>query len=190
MFFILSISKQEKTMQDYIDLAKKNRVHLLDKGKCQFCGANTKRGIHECLEISNLRFQEIDFSNIENHIYRFLIVDAHALQHPEIHGRWNNHFHLSRLQLIFKYDIKWIYKLSPKLSDYLNKYKANKQDEYLTPPEILKRGEITTTDILEKSTNETACKDLIQRWALDVHDKWSMNHYIVDEIAKGFLNRK
>lgn len=177
-------------MQDYIDLAEKNGVALLDNGKCQFCGANTKRGIHECLEVFNLGFQEIDFSNIENHIYRFLIVDAHTLQHPEIHGRWNNHFHLTRLHLIFKYEIKWTYELSPRLSDYLNKYKDQKHNEYLAPPELLKRGDITTTDIKEKSTNEKECKDLIKKWALEVYEKWSVQHNIVDVIAKGFLNIK
>ncbi|WP_422361903.1 DUF5946 family protein [Reichenbachiella sp.] len=176
-------------MQDYIDLAEKNSVTLLDRGQCQFCGAKTKRGIHECLEIFNLGFQEINLSNIENHIYRFLIVDAHTLQHPEIHGRWNNHFHLSRLHLIFEYGIKWTYELSPKFSDYLNKYKVQKRDEYLTPPELLKRGNITTTDIKEKSTNERECKELIKEWALEVYEKWSVHHDIVDNIAKGFLER-
>ena len=177
-------------MQDYIDLAEKNGVTLLDNGKCQFCGANTKRGIHECLEIFNLGFQVLDYSSIENHIYRFFMVDAHTLQHPEIHGRWNNHFHLTRLHLIFKYNVKWTYDLSPKLSDYLNKYKVQKEDEYLIPPEILKRGTITTTDIKEKSTNEKDCKELIRKWALEVYEKWSAHHIIVDDIAKGFLSRK
>lgn len=177
-------------MQDYIDLAEKNGVTLLSTGKCQFCGAKTQRGVHECLEIFNLGFQEVDFSSIENHIYRFMIVDAHTLQHPEIHGRWNNHFHLSRLHLIFKYGIKWTSELSPQLSDYLNKYKIYKPDEYLTPPEHLKRGNITTTDIKEKSINETECKELIKKWALEVYDKWSTHHDIVDNIAKGFLDRK
>lgn len=177
-------------MQDYIELANRNGVKLIDTGKCQFCGAHTQRGIHECLEIFNLGFQEIDFTNIENHIYRFLIVDAHTLQHPEIHGRWNNHFHLSRLHLIFKYGIKWTYDLSPKLSDYLNKYKVHKKDEYLSPPDVLKRGSITTTDIKEKSANESDCKDLIIKWAMEVYEKWSVHHNIVDNIAKGFLNRK
>lgn len=149
-------------MQNYIDFAEKNGVKLLGEGACQFCGADTKRGIHECLEIFNLGFQEIDFSKTENHFYRFLIVDAHTLQHPEIHGRWNNHFHLSRLHLIFRYDINWTYKLSPKLSDCLNKYKIHHSDEYLTPPEKLNRGKITTTDIKSKSTNEQECKDLIK----------------------------
>ena len=65
-------------MQDYIDLAEKNGVALLDSGQCQFCGANTKGRIHECLEILNLGFQEIDFSDVENHLYKFLIVDAHT----------------------------------------------------------------------------------------------------------------
>ena len=109
-------NKRKKAMQDYINFTEKNGVTLLDNGKCQFCGANTKRGIHECLEIFNLGFQDIDLTKTENHMYRFLIVDAHTLQHPEIHGRWNNHFHLLRLHLIFEYKIMWTYKLSPKLS--------------------------------------------------------------------------
>ena len=90
-------------MQDYIDKAKKNGVTLLGNGRCQFCDAETTRGIHECVEIFSLGFQMIDYSKIDNHLYRFLTVDAHTLQHPEIHGRWNNHFHLTRQHLIFKY---------------------------------------------------------------------------------------
>jgi hypothetical protein len=177
-------------MQDYISFAEKNGITLLDNGKCQFCGANTKRGIHECLEIFNLGFQNIDFSKIENHIYKFLIVDAHTLQHPEIHGRWNNHFHLLRLHLIFGYKINWTYKLSPKLSDYLNKYKTDKQGEYLIPPEKLKRGKITTTDIIKESIDDKKRKGLIEKWALEVYDKWNTHHYVVDIIAKGFLSQK
>ncbi|GAA3522917.1 hypothetical protein GCM10022393_42010 [Aquimarina addita] len=157
-------------MQDYIDLAEKNGVILLDKGKCQFCGANTPRGIHECLEIFNFEIQHIDFSNIDNHIYRFLIVDSHTLQHPEIHGRWNNHFHLTRLHLIFKYDTNWTYQHSPKHSEYLNDYKSDRQNEYLILPKVFKRGNITTADINEKSKDKTVCKDLIRKWALDVYD--------------------
>lgn len=175
-------------MQDYIDFAKKNKVILKNKGICQFCGANTKRGIHECIEIFNLGFHDIDFSNNENHIYRFLIVDAHALQHPEIHGRWSNHFHLSRLHLIFNYNIKWTYELSPKLSDYLNKSKAHRKDEYLIIPGLLDRGDITTTDVL-KNNHTKEIKNIIKRWALEVYNKWSINHDIVDKIAKGFLGR-
>ncbi len=177
-------------MQDYLDLAEKNGVTLLDHGKCQFCGAHTRRGIHECLEIFNLEFSGIDFSSTENQIYKFLIVDAHTLQHPEIHGRWNNHFHLLRLHLIFKYKVKWTYHLSPKLSHYLNTYKVNKQDEYLIPPNTLKRGDITTTDIKKSAANGAECKNIIKAWAREVYHAWREHHRVVDNIAKGFLNRK
>lgn len=177
-------------MQDYTDLAEKNGVNLQESGPCQFCGAQTQRGIHECLEIFNIGFQEVDFSKVENHLFRFLIVDAHTLQHPEIHGRWSNHFHLTRLHLIFTYDFIWTYKLSPKLSDLLNRYKVKKEDEYLIPPALLQRGTITATDIKERSSNEAKCKEWIKRWAFEVYNTWNDSHTIVDEIAKEFLNRK
>ncbi len=176
-------------MQDYIQFAQKNRVQLIDSGPCQFCGAKTKRGIHECLEIFNLGFQEIDYSLIENHIYRFLIVDAHTLQHPEIHGRWNNHFHLSRLHLILAHNVTWTYDLSSRFSDYLKSYKVGKEHEYLTPPPVLERGHLTTTDILANSHNQDACKAIIRLWARDVYQAWGNSHPIVDSLSKDFLDK-
>lgn len=175
-------------MQDYTEIAAKNGVALTNEGACQFCGARTKQGIQECMEIFNLGFQGVDFTKPENHIYRFLIVDAHTLQHPEIHGRWSNHFHLSRLHLIYKYDVKWTYRLSPKLSDYLNKYKVNRQDEYLNNPPQLKRGSITSADVQKASANAPKCKILIKNWAMEVYGAWDANHDIIDNIAIGFLN--
>ena len=174
-------------MQDYIDIAEKNGITLLDSGRCQFCGSNTRRGVHECVEIFSMGFQYIDFSKPDNHGYRFLTVDAHTLQHPEIHGRWNNHFHLTRQQLMLHYKIQWNYQLSPKLSDHLNKYKATHSEEYLSPPVILKRGSITTTDILHAVSNETECREMIEKWANEVYHAWSAHHETVDSIAKGFM---
>ena len=72
-----------------------------------------------------------------------------------------------RLHLIFKYGIEWRYELSSKLSDYLNKYKVYKKNEFLTPPKVLQRGNITTTDIQKKSTNEKDCKELIRKWTTE-----------------------
>lgn len=176
-------------MQDYTDIANKNGVTLLDNGKCQFCGAETTRGVHECVELFSLGFQMIDYSRAENHLYRFLSVDAHTLQHPEIHGRWNNHFHLTRQHLIFYYHINWNYKLSPKLSDYLNAYKADKSEEYLVPPEISERGSITTTNIMNNATNETSCREMVKKWGIEVYNSWSRHHELVDRIASGFMKK-
>ncbi len=177
-------------MQDYRDIAHKNGFELHDFGSCQFCGAQTTRGIHECVEIFSLSFQGVDFSKPNNHQYRFFIVDAHTLQHPEIHGRWSNHFHLTRLHLIFTYKVFWTYQLSPKLSDFLNAYKIHNGDEYLLPPEPLHRGEITSSEIKSNESNSIEFKGLIERWAMEVYMSWGMNHEVVDKIAKGFLHRK
>lgn len=117
-----------------------------------------------------------------------MIVDAHALQHPEIHGRWSNHFHLTRLHLIFKYDINWTYKMSPKLSNQLNIYKSKKQYEVLIPPETMQRGLITSTDILEKPKSPSETKEWIKKWAWSTYNSWSANHKVVDVIAHQFLN--
>ncbi len=176
-------------MQSYIDLAEKNGVTLYDEGICQLCGANTNHGVHECVEIFSLGFQLIDYSKPENHIYRFLSVDAHTLQHPEIHGRWNNHFHLTRQHLIFEYKIFWNYNLSPKLSDHLNIYKADNSNEFLAPPEVLKRGSVTTTDIRDNATNELECQTMIEKWGQAVYQSWSQYHELVDKIAQKFIDK-
>lgn len=176
-------------MQSYIDIAAKNGITLIDHGKCQFCGADTTRGIHECVEIFNLGFHWINYGKQENHRYRFMVVDAHTLQHPEIHGRWSNHFHLTRQHLIFKYHVDWNYRLSPKLSNYLNNYKMDdNMEEYLNPPDLNDRGNITTTDILKNAQNETECQKMITQWGWEVYQSWRNYHDLVDNIATGFLN--
>jgi hypothetical protein len=113
-------------------------------------------------------------------------VDAHALQHPEIHGRWSNHFHLTRLHLILKKKQTWDYNKSPLLSDYLNRYKSNKPNEFLKAPESLNRGRITAKDLTNAATAEE-CAQRIIKWADEVYHSWNSNHEIVSQIAEGFL---
>lgn len=175
-------------MQNFIDIAAKNGVILLNSGNCQFCGAATTGGVYECVEIFNNGFHLIDYSKAENYIYRFIGVDAHTLQHPEIHGRWNNHFHLTRQHLIFNYHVQWNYQLSPKLSVFLNLYKLEHRDENFEPPKILERGKITATDILQQQ-NEEDCRQIIIKWGKEVYNVWSRYHEIADNIADGFINK-
>jgi hypothetical protein len=175
-------------MQDFIDQARKNGVTLFDKGKCQFCGADYQKGIFDCMDNYNNGLDLLDFNNQEYHISRFLSVDAHALQHSEIHGRWSNHFHLTRLNLIFDKNIKWDYKISPILSDYLNEYKLNKPNEILDLPKPLARGNITAKDLL-KLTKADDAVELIRKWADQVYYAWDSNHSLVSQIAVGFLNK-
>lgn len=174
-------------MQNFIDQANKNGITLLDKGRCQFCGAEYERGIFDCMDNYNQGLELLDFNDPANHLFRFLSVDAHALQHPEIHGRWSNHFHLTRLNLILEKKQIWDYKKSPLLSDYLNAYKLRSPNEVLTVPEPLERGKITTKDLL-KATTAIECVELIENWAKEVYQSWSSSHSVVSRIADGFLD--
>lgn len=175
-------------MQDFIDQARKNGITLLDKGKCQFCGADYSKGVFDCMDNYNKGLELLDFNNPENQMSRFLSVDAHALQHPEIHGRWSNHFHLTRLNLILDKKIKWDYKKSPLLSNYLNEYKSNRPNEYLVPPHPLERGNMTAKDLI-KATTADECVELVRKWANEVYAVWSSNHSLVSQIANGFLDK-
>ncbi len=175
-------------MQDFIEQAKKNGVALYDKGKCQFCGGEYQRGIFDCMNNYNNGFELLDFNNSKYHIARFLSVDAHALQHPEIHGRWSNHFHLTRLNLILDKKQQWSYKNSPLLSDYLNEYKLKRPNEFLAPPKPMERGNITAKDLC-KSTTAFECVELIVKWADEVYNAWGANHSLVSQIAEGFLGK-
>ncbi len=179
--------KSLNVMQDFIDQAHKNGVTLLKKGKCQFCGADYLKGIFECMDNYNNGLELLDFNNSEHHLSRFLSVDAHALQHPEIHGRWSNHFHLTRLNLILDKNQTWNYKKSPLLSDYLNTYKLLKPNEALLIPKPQDRGRLTVKDLI-KTTNSNECIDLIKEWANEVYNSWSSSHLIVSQIADNFLD--
>lgn len=175
-----------RIMQDFIDQAAKNGVDLLNKGRCQFCGADYQRGIFDCLENYNSGLLLFDFNDPKYLLYRFLSVDAHALQHPEIHGRWSNHFHVTRLHLILQKKQTWDYNKSPRLSDYLNKYQSNKPNEFLKAPAPLDRGRITAKDLTKVTTAEE-CAELISKWSDEVYHAWNSNHRTVAEIADGFL---
>ena len=174
-------------MQDYLSIAEKNGFTLSGEGPCQCCGAATVRGIHECVEVFSLGFESIDYGQDSNHRYRFLGVDAHTLQHPEIHGRWNNHFHLTRQRLMLSHGVKWTYQHSPLLSDFLKRYKAEHPDEVLTPPALGARGELTATDVLACDHDEQQCKAQIEAWAAAVHRVWEAHHPVVERLAQGFL---
>lgn len=176
-------------MQDYRSIAAKNGIELVGVGGCQFCGATTTRGVHECVELFSLGFECLDYSKPAHHRYRFLSVDAHTLQHSEIHGRWNNHFHLLRLHLMLAHSVAWSYQQSPRLSDYLNAYKRQHPTAWLQAPMPLQRGSVTTTDVAAQSINEERCKQHIELWAAAVHSAWEAHHAIIDVLALEFLKQ-
>jgi hypothetical protein len=175
-------------MQDYIDQAKKNGLIIKSEGVCQLCGAETRKGLNECVEIASNITHKLNHELGIHHMTIFQCVDAHALQHCEIHGRWNNHFHLTRLYLILKEGIKWNYKYSPLLSEVVDKYKTAHMEEIISPPSALSRGKITVMDV-ENATTDEEYIILTKQWAKEVFEKFSIGHIIASGVAADFLNR-
>ena len=174
-------------MQSYVDFAAKNGVVLDDVGPCQLCGAPLDRSVHECMEIFELGFGGLDLTSPQDHAFRFFIVDAHALQHPELHGRWSNHFHLARLVAVFDKSVMWEYSDSPKLSAALDVHKGGVPHERLVPPRLGDRGTHTVSDVQAIRDDEAACKAEIRAWARSVHAAWAGEHEKVLPVVRRFL---
>lgn len=174
-------------MQDLINYARKNGITIEEEGCCQFCGSPVSRGVYECLANVHHIAEVLDFSNPKHFVTRFLSVDAMALQHCEIHGPWNNHIHLTRLCLIFEKQIEWDYSKTPQLSNIINHYKKNKS-EFLTPPPLMQRGTLTTSDLLTATTPDE-CIDAVDNWARGVYDAFSNHHALASSIAEIFIDK-
>jgi len=176
-------------MKNWIEQANKNKLKISNSGNCQLCGAKLKKGIFECVDLSNEIAIRINHEEAVNQMTLFLCVDAHALQHAEIHGRWNNHFHLSRLNLILNKNIKWNYKLSVILSEVINSYKKTHSFEIINSPIFGYRGSLTVVDVFN-ATNDQEYIKLIYKWANDVYLSFSHEEHIkVEKVSEIFLHK-
>jgi dihydroorotase len=174
-------------MQDLIGYAIKNGITLQKEGHCQFCGSGVVGGVFECHDNVHHLAEILDFSNPLYYLTRFLSVDAMALQHCEIHGKWNNHVHLTRLFLILEKNLDWDYAKTPLLSNVVNEYKKDKK-EFLTPPPAKQRGKLTTSDLLLAVTPND-CVSTVRQWAKDVYVSFASHHALIVSIADVFIDR-
>jgi hypothetical protein len=170
-------------MQHWKDQAKKNGLTIVKEGSCQLCGAKLLYGIEECINVAANVGNKLDHAQAVKHMTLFLTVDAHALQHSEIHGRWNNHFHLTRLHLILYEHIQWTYTFSTLLSSVLDEYKISHLDETILTP--IDRGEITVADIDDTDDTNAYIKEVYD-WARDVYRSYSHGHDVVINISDIF----
>jgi hypothetical protein len=174
--------KGKKIVKDWLEQAKNNKLEVVSVGHCQLCGAATLHGIAECIELASQVTHQIDHAKSIENMALFMCVDAHALQHAEIHGRWSNHFHLTRLKLILEDGVQWTYSHSLRLSDALNAYKADHENQFILPPAVGKRGETTVSD-LASCTSESDYLAAVQRWAKEVFAAYEHAHTIASSVA-------
>ena len=175
-------------MKTWKEQASKNGLAIEEDGNCQLCGAMTSKGLSECIYKSSMIIHKLEHNLGVKNMTIFLCVDTYALQHSEVHGRWNNHFHLSRLNLILNRKIQWNYKFSSILSHILDTYKLKNENEIIENLELKNRGLITVVDI-QKTKLDADYVKIVNKWALEVFEKYVNGHQIVNEISEIFLRK-
>lgn len=169
-------------MPKWLEQAAKNDLEILEDGQCQLCGSDTLHGITECVTTASKITHRISQEKGIQHMTLFLCVDAHALQHTLIHGRWNNHFHLARLHLILVDEIQWNFELSPILQAVLDDYKISHPNEKILEQDAHHQPTITVIDV-DASHDEEEYIDLVWRWAEEVYASFSGSHEIASKLA-------
>nr|WP_315472476.1 DUF5946 family protein [uncultured Undibacterium sp.] len=175
-------------MPKWVEQAAKNDLEILEDGQCQLCGSDTLHGITECVNTAGKITHKISQEKGIQHMTIFLCVDAHALQHTLIHGRWNNHFHLTRLHLILQDGVQWNYDLTTVLNEVLDDYKQHHPNETSIEANAQHPLAITVIDV-DASQDEEEYVALVWQWAEQVYASFSENHAIASTLAARFQKK-
>jgi hypothetical protein len=136
---------------------------------CQYCGARINDGVKGCFEL----FSELcarGYTNAQFGVATFYGVDAHALQHPELHGKKNNAAHLLRLHWIFE---RSMYTHAGVVPKWWQQYLQRRDVPLLAPP--TPRGTLTVVDVASATTTQEYANRM-QDWARSVYDAWHVHH--------------
>lgn len=155
-------------MQDVRQQAAKKGVTLLATGPCQFCGAAVACGVEQCLDLfaSLSALLRAERAYAEVHLFS---VDAHALQHPEIHGTLNNHVHLLSLCLMLERQASSAMGTrKPAVEKFLA---LGRQWPSLDPPPAGRRGSLTVADVVAAPAEQRPA--LARLWAGQVWEAWA-----------------
>jgi len=139
-----------------------------DADICRCCGAHVPNGVQGCFELySELAVRPTaQAAPLAASTYR---VNAHALQHPEIHGKTNNAAHLLWLCWLFEFGGDASLPGGPPWW----RRGARGEVPVLSAPEI--RGAITVVDVAQATSPDEHLR-LSEQWARSVYNAWRMHH--------------
>jgi len=137
--------------------------------RCQCCGAAVAEGVKGCWELY-AGLGERAYADPAYATATFYGVDAHALQHPEIHGIKNNAAHLLRLHWIFS---RHAYVQANTVPRWWQAYLQSNNIPHLdSPPQ---RGDITVVQVAA-APSAPAYAAAMQAWGRAVYDAWAIHH--------------
>lgn len=152
---------------------------------CKYCRASIPKRTRDCFEYYS-EIMTSKFSTEEFRKFQIYCVDAHALQHPELHGVKNNFYHLLSLCYSFEFkkgpvnynDIKFLQQRTNSSKDIPN----------LIGP--ANRGSMTINSI-ENISDKLLFEKISREWAFEVWNCWSDYHALIrKEIHKLYDKRK
>lgn len=176
-------------MPKWLEQAIKNDVEILEDGQCQLCGSDTLHGITECVATAAKLVHRVSHEKGVQRQTIFLCIDAHALQHPQIHGRWNNHFHLARLHLIVHEKVQWTYDDSETLNIVLDAYKVKHAQELIHVPDAGGKSCLTVIDV-DACPSEEEFIAMVWQWAEQVYAEHATSHDVAHRLATLFHQHK
>lgn len=176
-------------MPKWIEQAIKNDVEILEDGQCQLCGSDTLHGITECVATAAKLVHRLSHEKGVQQQTIFLCIDAHALQHPQIHSRWNNHFHLARLHLIVHEKIRWTYDDSEILNAILDAYKVKHPQELIDTPDNRATSCLTVIDV-DACQGDEEFIAMVWQWAEQVYAAHAASHDVAHRLATLFHQYK
>jgi hypothetical protein len=150
---------------------------------CHCCSARVREGLKGCFELF-LERCTLGYAPPEYRQAMFYGVDAHALQHPEIHGRKSIAGHLLRLHWIFEHGE---HARVGRVPQWWQQYLECEEIQYLEPPKL--RGAVTVTDevlVAAETAREHAAA--MQYWAWSVYQAWHEHHEWAAETLARALN--
>ncbi len=151
---------------------------------CRYCGASIPKRARNCFEYYS-EIMTSKFSTEEFRKFQIYCVDAHALQHPELHGIKNNFYHL--LSLCYSFEFKKE-PLNYKDIKFLQQ-RANSTKDIPTLMVPANRGTMsinTIENISEKDQFEKTSRE----WAFEVWNTWSRYHDFIREELKLLFSKK
>lgn len=138
---------------------------------CPLCGAAAGSGSDACLrllaQLAERAHAEKGYA--QAHLFS---VDAHALQHSELHGRLSNHVHLLSLCLMLERGASAsVDSRKPAVEKFLA---LGREWPALEPPPVPQRGKLTVKNVLDASAEERPL--LARRWAEEAWQAWHPHH--------------
>lgn len=138
---------------------------------CQFCGAAVESGPDSCLLLLAQLAERARAEKIYAQAHLFS-VDAHALQHPELHGQLSSRVHLLSLCLTLERGASAsIESRKPPVEKFLT---LGRDWPSLDAPPAGRRGTLTVRNVLAASPSERPFR--ARQWAEDVWQAWQPHH--------------